>query len=420
MKRNIIIFFEVLILVLVVGFGAMFAYMTVTDKNIMNSNKKKQDANDKVVALIEELNEERTTSQDPIGEGDSDADPVGRYDDLLSNPDVLKENKIYPVESASEDVIKLLFAGDVGFADGYAILGNIKASGGNIESAFDTETLDFMRSADIFMINNEFTFTDRGAPIEEKTYTFRCSPEFSRFYKDMGVDIVSLANNHVYDFGEVSLTDTIDTLNNCNVAFVGAGLNRTEAMKPAYYIVNDTCISIVSATQIERVDRPDTKGATDTTPGTFRCWYDDTVLEVIKEAKAHSDYCIAYIHWGTELEEAPDWAQLELAPKLAEAGADAIIGDHPHILQRIDYIGDTPVIYSLGNYLFNSKTLDTGLMELNINMGDGSLRARFVPCIQSACHTSLATGTEKARILSYLSSISPGVCIDEEGWITKR
>ncbi len=398
----------------------MFAYMTVTDKNIMNSNKKKQDANDKVVALIEELNEERTTAQDSMGEGDSDVEQVGRYDDLLSNPDVLRENKIYPVESASEDVIKLLFAGDVGFADGYAILGNIKARGGNIESAFDAETLDFMRSADIFMINNEFTFTDRGVPIEEKTYTFRCSPEFSRFYKDMGVDIVSLANNHVYDFGEVSLTDTIDTLNNCNVAFVGAGLNRTEAMKPAYYIVNDTCISIVSATQIERVDRPDTKGATDTTPGTFRCWYDDTVLEVIKEAKAHSDYCIAYIHWGTELEEVPDWAQLELAPKLAEAGADAIIGDHPHILQRIDYIGDTPVIYSLGNYLFNSKTLDTGLMELNINMGDGSLHARFVPCIQSACRTCLATGTEKARILSYLSSISPGVYIDEEGWITKR
>ena len=420
MKRNIIIFFEVLILVLVVGFGAMFAYMTVTDKNIMNSNKKKQDANDKVVALIEELNEERTTSQDPIGEGDSDADPVGRYDDLLSNPDVLKENKIYPVESASEDVIKLLFAGDVGFADGYAILGNIKARGGNIESAFDTETLDFMRSADIFMINNEFTFTDRGVPIEEKTYTFRCSPEFSRFYKDMGVDIVSLANNHVYDFGEVSLTDTIDTLNNCDVAFVGAGVNKSEAMKPAYFIVNDTCISIVSATQIERVDNPDTKGATDMTPGTFRCWYDDTVVEVVKEAKAHSDYCIAYIHWGTELEEAPDWAQLELAPKLAEAGADAIIGDHPHILQRIDYIGDTPVIYSMGNYLFNSKTLDTGLMELSINIGDGSLGARFVPCIQSGCHTSLATGTEKTRILSYLSSISPGVSIDEDGWISKR
>ena len=177
MKRNIIIFIEVLVLVLVIGFGAMFAYMTVTDKNIMNSNKKKQDANDKVVALIEELNEERTTSQDPIGEGDSDADPVGRYDDLLSNPDVLKENKIYPVESASEDVIKLLFAGDVGFADGYAILGNIKARGGNIDSAFDADTLEYMRSADIFMINNEFTFTDRGVPIEEKTYTFRCSPE---------------------------------------------------------------------------------------------------------------------------------------------------------------------------------------------------------------------------------------------------
>ena len=420
MKRNIIIFIEVLVLVLVIGFGAMFAYITVTGRSSIGSNKKKRDTNEKVVALVEELNEESTAAQDATGDSGSEAGSEGRYSDILSNPEVLKENKIYPMEAASEDSIRLLFAGDVGFADGYAILGNIKARGGNIDSAFDADTLEYMRSADIFMINNEFTFTDRGVPIEEKTYTFRCSPEFSRFYKDMGVDIVSLANNHVYDFGEVSLTDTIDTLNNCDVAFVGAGVNKSEAMKPAYFIVNDTCISIVSATQIERVDNPDTKGATDMTPGTFRCWYDDTVVEVVKEAKAHSDYCIAYIHWGTELEEAPDWAQLELAPKLAEAGADAIIGDHPHILQRIDYIGDTPVIYSMGNYLFNSKTLDTGLMEVSINIGDGSLGARFVPCIQSGCRTSLATGTEKTRILSYLSSISPGVSIDEDGWISKR
>ena len=116
------------------------------------------------MALIEELNEERNTAQDPIGEGDSDADPVGRYDDLLSDPDVLRENKIYPVESASEDVIKLLFAGDVGFADGYAILGNIKARGGNIDSAFDADTLEYMRSADIFMINNELSLIHISEP----------------------------------------------------------------------------------------------------------------------------------------------------------------------------------------------------------------------------------------------------------------
>ena len=203
MKRNIIIFFEVLVLVLVIGFGAMFAYITVTGRSSIGSNKKKRDTNEKVVALVEELNEESTAAQDATGDSGSEAGSEGRYSDILSNPEVLKENKIYPMEAASEDSIRLLFAGDVGFADGYAILGNIKARGGNIDSAFDADTLEYMRSADIFMINNEFTFTDRGVPIEEKTYTFRCSPEFSRFYKDMGVDIVSLANNHVYDFGEV-------------------------------------------------------------------------------------------------------------------------------------------------------------------------------------------------------------------------
>ena len=112
------------------------------------------------------------------------------------------------------------------------------------------------------MVNNEFPYTDRGTPTPGKKFTFRAKPEYASYLTDMGTDVVSLANNHAYDYGEVSLTDSIDTLNRIGMPFVGAGRNLEEAVKPVYFIANDKRIAFISATQIERTDNPDTKEAT--------------------------------------------------------------------------------------------------------------------------------------------------------------
>ncbi len=82
--------------------------------------------------------------------------------------------------------------------------------------------------------------------------------------------------------------------------FVGAGVNLEEASAPVYFIVNDIKIAFVSATQIERLDNPDTKGATESTPGVFRCWNVEKLLRTVEKAKTESDFVIVYIHWGTE------------------------------------------------------------------------------------------------------------------------
>lgn len=127
---------------------------------------------------------------------------------------------------------------------------------------------------------------------------------------------------------------------------------------------------------------------------------------------------IVFIHWGTENVAEPDWAQLDQAPKLAQAGADLIIGAHPHCLQGIQYYEEVPVIYSLGNFWFNSKTIDTGMVQVDITR-DGISNFRFIPAIQSNCRTDLAYDAEKARILSYMQSLSKGVAIDQEGNVSK-
>ena len=201
--------------------------------------------------------------------------------------------------------------------------------------------------------------------------------------------------------------------------YVGAGRNLDEAVKPVSFIANGRKITFVSATQIERTLPPDTKGATETTPGVFRCLEINKLLEVISAAKADSDFVIVYIHWGTEGTDKLDHWQQEQAPQIAAAGADLIIGDHPHVLQPIGYQGDVPVVYSLGNYLFNSKTLDSCLVEAVI--GDEGLESlRFIPAKQSNCRVAKAEGAEKERIINYMRSISPEAVINDEGYITKQ
>ena len=140
---------------------------------------------------------------------------------------------------------------------------------------------------------------------------------------------------------------------------------------------------------------------------------------MVAVAKKNSDFVIVYIHWGTEFESKPDWAQLEQAPGLAQAGADLIIGDHPHCLQGIEFFGDTPVIYSLGNFWFNSRTVDTGMVRVTIGQ-EGMRSFQFIPAIQSGCRVDLAYGEERERILAYMRELSPNVQIDAEGYVSKK
>lgn len=349
---------------------------------------------------------------------ESAEEPKGRYDELLADEELCRKQNIYAKETADPKEVSIVFAGDILFDDGYAIMAKMKQRGKGIEGSISQDMLEIMRGADIFMLNNEFPYTDRGEPTPEKSFTFRARPEYASYLLDMGADIVSLANNHAYDYGEISLTDTIDTLSQIGMPFVGAGRNLDEAVKPVYFIANDKRIAFISATQIERLDNPDTKGATDSSPGVFRCWNVELLLQVIQNARQVSDYVIVYIHWGTESTDELDWAQKEQAVKIAEAGADLIIGDHPHVLQPVGYCGNVPVIYSLGNYLFNSRAQDTCLVRAVLDE-NGLKSLQFIPGRQEDCSVTMHYGAEKERVLSYMRSISPGVNIDAEGYITK-
>ena len=173
-------------------------------------------------------------------------------------------------------------------------------------------------------------------------------------------------------------------------------------------------IAFVSATEIERTKNY-TKEATEDSPGVLKTLNPQTYIGVIEEAKKNSDYVIAIPHWGAEGTLYPDSSQLRQAKLYAEAGADVVIGGHPHRLQGVGFVEDTPVAYSLGNFWFSTGTLYTTVAQVVIEK-DGSLQLKFLPCLQKDLTTSLITDkTEKDDFYHYIAAISSNIGIDAEG-----
>lgn len=327
--------------------------------------------------------------------------------------------RVYWKECANTDQIVLDFIGDINFAEGWSSTRYLDQQVDGLYDCFSADLLAELNQADIMMVNNEFTYSTRGEPVEGKDYVFRADPDRVYLLEIMGTDIVSLANNHAYDYGPEALLDTMETLNEAQIPYVGAGANLEEAEKPSYFIANGKKIAIVSATQVERTLNY-TKEATETEPGVLKTLNPEKFVAVIKEAKKNADYVIVYVHWGTEQNPYFERDQEELADAYIEAGADAIIGGHTHCLQGCEYRNGVPIIYSLGNFWFNSNKLDTGIAQLVIRK-DGNIDFRFLPCIQKRNQTYLVTEEqEKQRILDYMESISSGVEFDEDGYMAER
>lgn len=377
-----------------------------------------------------ELNSETTSqvvSEEPAESISGEALGLGMNEtDSEEETEEASETKYMPGELIAENTYQLpegesvtfTFAGDVLLDDSYAIMSNYVVQNSVLENCIDESLLTQMREADVCMINNEFTYTEETKPISNKTFTFKAKPENVNILKEMGVDVVSLGNNHVYDYGEKGLYDTIATLEGAGIPYVGGGKNIEDASKILYYQNDEMKIALISATQIERYPNPNTKEATETTPGTFRCYESEKLLEKIEEADANSDFVIVYLHWGTESTDQPDWRQTSQASECALAGADVIIGAHPHVIQGIGYEGDVPVFYSLGNFWFSSKNLDSSILNLEISK-DGLVSSQFVPCLTRNSSTLEAKDGEKDRILSYMRRLSPEAVIDENGFVNK-
>ncbi|MBQ8288205.1 MAG: CapA family protein, partial [Clostridia bacterium] len=252
---------------------------------------------------------------------------------------------------AINDTTVLTFGGDICLADNYLPMQHMSKNGLSITDCIDPVLVEQMQADDITFMNNEFTISDRGTPMAGKYYTFRAAVKNTALYNTLGVDIVSLANNHAYDYGKDAFLDTLDALKQYNVDAVGGGKDLNDAMKPMYYIVNGRKVAYVAASRAEKYKL--TPEATADSPGILRCYDTAKFLQVIRQAEENSDFVIACVHWGTEYSAELEDVQVSTARDYIDAGADLIVGAHAHQLQGLGYDNGKAIFYNLGNFWFN-------------------------------------------------------------------
>lgn len=309
-----------------------------------------------------------------------------------------------PEEPQPSEVL-FSFAGDVMFSDHYTSAYDQYG----ISAVADDKMLSAMRDSDLFMLNEEFPFSLQGEAMEDKQYTFRTDPRYVSIFQDLGVDMVSVANNHALDFGMDAFCDTLDTLKQAEISCIGGGYNITEASAPATCEVNGQTFAVFAAT---RASPSYDWYATDSQPGMFQT-YDPSMLNAaIAEADGQYDHVVVFIHWGIERNEYPEDYQRSLAKGYIDAGADLVLGCHPHILQGFEYYKDVPIVYSLGNYLFGSRDGDTLLLQA-VFPDDGAMEIRLLPCRRQ--NGILSAIEDPSALYRRLTELSFGAEVSPEG-----
>ena len=350
------------------------------------------------------------------------------YQGLLKDEDTAKANGIYVKghenasgaragdKSSGEDAVTVTVAGDLCLEeDGFVIDKYDEVN--DLEACISPEILDITQNADVFYLNHEYTVSNRGEALAGKLYTFRAKPERMALLEEMGTDLVSLANNHIYDYGEEGMLDTLHYLDEAQIPYVGGGRNIGEAGRPVYFIINGMKIGFVAASNAELTLY--TPAAGEDSPGILEAYDTSMYEQLIAEASKECDYLIAYIHWGPEdVNQYADYQTVQ-GKEFLDAGADIVVGGHPHVLQGMEYMDGKPVIYSMGDFWFNGETKYTGLLNLEISV-DGLEQMSFTPCLQTGFTTQyLEDAGEQREMFDFLESLSPNVQIDDQGVITE-
>jgi poly-gamma-glutamate synthesis protein (capsule biosynthesis protein) len=293
--------------------------------------------------------------------------------------------------------ITLDFAGDVHFTGRTAALLKDPAT------AFGPISV-LLRSADLTALNLETAVTSGGSP-QPKTYHFRTTPGAFTALRDAGVNLATMANNHVLDYGQAGLAETLLAARSEHFPVVGIGDNAAAAWAPYVTTIKGTRIAIIGVSQVAEL--ASSWVATSTRPGEAHAIDLSRTLAAVRAAKKQASIVIVFMHWGTEGEACPDASQLSLAPKLAAAGASIIIGSHAHMLQGSGWLGHTFVAYGMANFLWweNSFSTATGVLELTLHPHT-PLTARFIPAVVSATGRPVVlTGAAARQAAAHYASL---------------
>ncbi len=252
--------------------------------------------------------------------------------------------------SESTKEVELLFVGDI-------MLSRSVGAAMQRESDFAYPfrlIADTLASADITFGNLEGPISSRGAN-QGSIYSFRADPRVIEGLRLAGFDVLSLANNHIMDWGQDALEDTITLLKENNIAPVGAGRNYEEANETKFVEINSPSAREIRVGFLAYTNLyPEGLVAGEERPGVSDARL-EYVLERVAEARGQADILVVSYHWGEEYATSSSVAQREVARAIIDAGADLVVGHHPHVVQEVEKYKDGWIAYSLGNFVFDQS-----------------------------------------------------------------
>jgi poly-gamma-glutamate synthesis protein (capsule biosynthesis protein) len=275
---------------------------------------------------------------------------------------------------------------------------------------------DILHAADIATANLEAPLTRQTEPVGDKIYTFKVAPKAAAALQRAGLTLLTLANNHIGDFGPVGVTDTIDALRSYGLRYTGAGKDLKQARRPTAIATANGSVGFLAYSNTlpknfyAKSDRPGTA------PG-----YADFIRNDVRKLREFVDYIVVSFHWGTELMTEPKDYQQRLARLAIDNGANVVIGHHPHVLQGVEFYNGAVIYYSLGNFAFGSYSRNASIGGLaRVTLADGGVKSAEILPLNVANHEvmfqprPLDADTEFA--VDFASLCAPlGVEITEKG-----
>lgn len=278
--------------------------------------------------------------------------------------------------------ITLIFVGDIMFDRGVEYMVE-KYGQSDFKFPF-LKIADYLKGADILVGNLEGPISDKGQKVGS-IYSFRSNPKAVEGLNFAGFDIVSMSNNHVFDYGREAMEDAFQRLKKAGIDYVGGGFNETEAYSPRIKDIRDTKIAFLSYTNLGSEywrAQGDKSGIS---------WLEKERMEKeIKDAKSKADIIVVSLHYGEEYFSEPNDLQVSISRAAIDAGADLVVGHHPHVVQRIEKYKPSSeeslllgkegfIAYSLGNFVFDqafSEETMTGLL-LKVSISHGKITGLF-------------------------------------------
>ena len=315
------------------------------------------------------------------------------------------------ISAASGLPATITFAGDILLDSG---VGRLAAAKGADHLFAGVRAV--LRADDLTIANLECAVATCGSPAD-KQFTFRANPRLLPGLRTSGVDAVSLANNHSLDYGRAALRETLAHLRRVGLAAAGAGEDASRASRPILLRAGGQTVALLAAS---RVLPSGDWYAGSGRPGIASAYDPSRLLREIRAARPTADVVVVYLHWGKERALRPEWYQRALARQCVDAGADLVVGSHPHVLQGFEYYRGKLVAYSLGNFVFTDRDKTTALLQTTFR--GGALReAEVIPCriVDRRPHI-LREGGKRERVLRDLQARSFGVRIGEDGVLSER